>query len=88
MAANHLVQTRIDGAIKHEAAAVLAAMGLTVSDAVRLMLTKVAKEHTLPFDPLIAPNAATIAAIKQARAGKLPRAKSITELKKALHAGD
>ena len=34
MAANQLVQTRIDGAIKEEAAAVLAAMGLTVSDAV------------------------------------------------------
>jgi DNA-damage-inducible protein J len=87
MAANQLVQARIDGAIKTEAAAVLAAMGLTVSDAVRLMLTKVAKEHALPFDPLI-PNATTIAAIKQARAGKLPRVKSIADLKAALHAGD
>ena len=88
MAANQLVQARIDGAIKHEAAAVLAAMGLTVSDAVRLLLTKVANEHTLPFDPLTTPNAITIAAIKQARAGKLPRAKSIADLKKALNAGD
>ena len=87
MAANQLVQARIDGAIKAQAAAVLAAMGLTVSDAVRLMLTKVAKEHALPFDPLI-PNATTIAAIKEARAGKLARAKSIAELKAALHAGD
>jgi DNA-damage-inducible protein J len=87
MAANQLVQARIDGAIKTEAAAVLAAMGLTVSDAVRLMLTKVAKEHALPFDPLI-PNATTIAAIKEARAGKLPRAKSIADLKAGLHAGD
>ena len=87
MAANQLVQARIDGAIKTEAAAVLAAMGLTVSDAVRLMLTKVAKEHALPFDPLI-PNATTIAAIKEARAGKLPRAKSIADLKATLHAGD
>jgi DNA-damage-inducible protein J len=88
MAANQLVQTRIDGTIKDEAAAVLAAMGLTVSDAVRLMLTKVAKEHALPFDPVTAPNATTIAAIKQARAGKLPRAKSIADLKKALSARD
>jgi DNA-damage-inducible protein J len=40
-------------------------MGLTVSDAVRLMLTKVAHEHALPFDPLI-PNATTIAAMKEA----------------------
>jgi DNA-damage-inducible protein J len=38
MTTNALVQTRIDGAIKEEAAAVLASMGLTVSDAVRIML--------------------------------------------------
>ena len=87
MAANHLVQTRIDGAIKEEAAAVLAAMGLTVSDAVRLMLTRIAREHALPFDPLI-PNATTIAAMKEARAGNLPQATSIEALKKALHAED
>ena len=85
--ANELVQTRIDGAIKAEAAAVLAAMGLTVSDAVRLMLTRVAREHALPFDPLI-PNATTIEAIKQARAGNLPRVNSIEELKSALNADD
>ena len=41
MAANQLVQTRIDGEVKKEAAIVLATMGLTVSDAVRLLLTKV-----------------------------------------------
>lgn len=70
MAANQLVQTRIDGAIKEEAAAVLAAMGLTVSDAVRLLLTKIASEQALPFDPLI-PNATTIAVMKAARRGKL-----------------
>ncbi len=87
MTANQLVQTRIDGTIKAEAAAVLAAMGLTVSDAVRLMLTRVAREHALPFDPLI-PNATTIAAMKQARAGHLPSANSIEELKNALNADD
>jgi DNA-damage-inducible protein J len=87
MVANKLIQTRIDGAIKEEAAAVLAAMGLTVSDAVRLLLTKIAREHAFPFDPLI-PNATTVSAMKEARAGKLPRAHSIEELKKALHAGD
>ncbi len=53
MAANQLVQARIDGAVKEEAAAVLAAMGLTVSDAVRLLLTKVAQEKALPFEPLM-----------------------------------
>ncbi len=87
MDANQLVQTRIDGAIKAEAAAVLAAMGLTVSDAVRLMLTRVARDHALPFDPLI-PNAATVAAMMAARAGNLPRANSIQELKTALEADD
>lgn len=87
MAANQLVQTRIDGAIKEEAAVVLAAMGLTVSDAVRMLLTKIAREHALPFDPLV-PNATTIAAMKEARAGNLPRANSIEELKKLLHADD
>ncbi len=65
MAANQLVQTRIGGAIKEEAAAVLAAMGLTVSDAVRLVLTKVAQDKALPFEPLI-PNATTIQAMKAA----------------------
>lgn len=69
MAANQLVQTRIDGEVKAEAAAVLAAMGLTVSDAVRLMLTRVAREKALPFEPLI-PNATTIQAMRNAREGK------------------
>ena len=59
MAANRLVQARIDGAVKEEAAAVLAAMGLTVSDAVRLLLTRVAQEGALPFAPLI-PNAVSV----------------------------
>lgn len=79
MAANQLVQTRIDGAVKEEAATVLAAMGLTVSDAVRLLLTKVAKEKALPFEPLI-PNAATIQAMKDARAGKVTKPASLDAL--------
>ena len=87
MSANQLVQTRINKAIKEEAAAVLEAMGLTVSDAVRLLLTKIAREHALPFDPLI-PNQTTIKAMKEARAGKLSRANSIAELKKSLNADD
>jgi len=87
MAANQLVQARIDGAIKEEAAAVLATMGLTVSDAVRLLLTRVAREHALPFDPLT-PNATTIAAMKEARAGNLPRFESIEALITDLNADD
>ena len=48
MPANALVQTRIDAAVKDRAAAVLDAMGLTVSDAVRILLTRIANEGTLP----------------------------------------
>jgi DNA-damage-inducible protein J len=87
MAANALVQARIDGAVKDEAAAVLAAMGLTVSDAVRLLLTKVAREHALPFDPLI-PNEETIEAMKEARRGNLPSFATVGELMTDLNAPD
>jgi DNA-damage-inducible protein J len=87
MAANQLVQARIDGAIKEEAAAVLATMGLTVSDAVRLLLTRVARDHALPFEPLI-PNEVTIAAMMEARAGNLPKFDSIEALMADLHADD
>lgn len=76
MAANALVQTRIDGLIKEEAAAVLAAMGLTVSDAVGLLPTKVAHDKTLPFEPLT-PNKTTMAAMRQVRAGNLPQVDSV-----------
>ncbi len=49
VAATALVQTRIDPALKERAAAVLEDMGLTVSDAVRILLTRVANEGALPF---------------------------------------
>jgi len=87
LAANRLVQARIDGAVKEEAAAVLAAMGLTVSDAVRLLLTKVAHERKLPFAPLI-PNEATIEAMKEARRGGLSGFDSVQALMDDLHAQD
>jgi len=70
MVANSLVRARIDEQIKNEAAAVLKAMGLTVSDAFRLMMVKIAKEKALPFEPLV-PNEETIEAMKAARRGEL-----------------
>ncbi len=87
MPSNQIVQARIDGEIKAEASAVLAAMGLTVSDAVRLLLTRIAHDQVLPFDPLV-PNATTIAAMREARTATLPRAHSLAELKAALNADD
>ncbi len=56
MPANALVQTRIDAEVKSRAAAVLGEMGITVSDAVRILLTRTANEGTLPFS--LAKNAA------------------------------
>ncbi len=73
--------------IKKEATVVLAAMDLTISDAVRLLLTKIAHDHALPFAPLI-PNATTIAAIKEARAGHLPKATSMAQLIADLNTND
>ena len=87
MAANALVQTRIDGKVKEEAAAVLSSMGLTVSDAVRLMLTRVAHDKALPFEPLI-PNEETVAAMREARAGGLKKHGSVDALMAELIADD
>ena len=60
MAATALVQTRIDPVLKERAAAVLDNMGLTVSDAVRILLTRIATEGALPF-PLATDPAAHVA---------------------------
>lgn len=65
MSANAVVRARIDERIKEEASVVLAAMGLTVSDAFRLLLTRIATEKALPFDPLV-PDASTIASMREA----------------------
>jgi DNA-damage-inducible protein J len=50
MSANALVQTRIDPKVKRRASAVLERMGITVSDAVRILLTRTANEGSLPFE--------------------------------------
>lgn len=87
MPANALIQARIDPEIKEEATAVLRAIGLTVSDAVRLMLIRVARDKALPFEPL-APNETSIAAMRAARAGNVKRFETIEALMDDLHAED
>jgi DNA-damage-inducible protein J len=67
MASTAFVRARINEDLKNEAAGVLAEMGLTVSDIVRITLTRVARDKALPFD-LNVPNAKTKAAIQEARA--------------------
>jgi len=49
MAANALIQARIDPVVKEKATAVLEELGMTVSDAVRILLTRTAHEGALPF---------------------------------------
>jgi DNA-damage-inducible protein J len=50
MASADVVRARIDGHIKEEATNVLAEMGLSVSDAIRMLLTRIAADKALPFD--------------------------------------
>ena len=87
MAENSVVRARIDERIKEEASAVLAAMGLTVSDAFRLMMVRIAKDKALPFEPLV-PNAETIEAMKAARRGELVTVNSTDDLLASLNADD
>lgn len=47
---NDVVRARIDGHVKEEATNVLAGMGLSVSDAIRMLLTRIAADKALPFD--------------------------------------
>lgn len=63
----------------------LATIGLTVSDALRIMLTRVAREKALPFEPLV-PNDKTIKAMKEARRGILPSFKAVNDLMVDLNA--
>ena len=84
-AANDVVRARIDRRLKQEAAAVLEGMGLSVSDAVRMMLVRVAAEKRLPFSPL-RPNATTVKAMKAARAGKVARFETLDDLMTDLNA--
>ncbi len=86
MPTNAVVRARIDEHTKEEASAVLAAMGLTVSDAFRIMLTRIAREKALPFE--LAPNAITIAAMKEARQGGLKSYDNVQDLMADLNADD
>ena len=68
MAATAFVRARIDETLKEEAAAVLADLGLTVSDLVRIVLTRVAKDKALPFEMRV-PNKLTAKTLTQSEQG-------------------
>jgi DNA-damage-inducible protein J len=63
--ADTYVRARIDTVTKDRAAAALEAMGLSISDAIRLLMLRVADEHRLPFEVKV-PNAKTRAAMAEA----------------------
>lgn len=84
---NAVVRARIDAQTKDEAAEVLASIGLTVSDAFRLLMVRIAAEKRLPFDPLV-PNSETIAAMRAARRGDLVAVGSVDDLMADLNADD
>ncbi len=84
MAANGFVRARIDESLKDEAAAILATMGLTVSDFVRIGLTKVVHERGLPFDMRM-PNQLTAQTLAKSERGEdVYRAESAETLFKDL----
>lgn len=85
MASNAVVRARIDEHLKEEAEAVLASIGLTVSDAFRMMMVRIAREKKLPFEPLV-PNKETIEAMKAARRGEFEWEGPVNKLLEHLNA--
>lgn len=85
--ADTYVRARIDSATKKRAADALEAMGLSISDAIRLLMLRVADERRLPFE-VKAPNAVTRAAIAELETGKGKRFDSVEALMADLNADD
>jgi DNA-damage-inducible protein J len=87
VATDTYVRARIDTKTKRRAADALGAMGLSISDAIRLLMLRVADERRLPFDIKV-PNSATRKAIAELEAGKGKRLASVDELMADLRADD
>ena len=85
--ADTYVRARIDADTKDRATEALHAMGLSISDAIRLLMLRVADERRLPFE-IKAPNATTRKAIKELEAGKGKKFSSVKALMADLNADD
>ncbi|MBL3598222.1 type II toxin-antitoxin system RelB/DinJ family antitoxin [Rhodovulum sulfidophilum] len=85
--ADTYVRARIDSDTKRRAASALEGMGLSISDAIRLLMLRIADEHRLPFDVKV-PNATTQKAIAELEAGKGKKLASVDDLMADLHAND
>ncbi|NCU31191.1 type II toxin-antitoxin system RelB/DinJ family antitoxin [Candidatus Saccharibacteria bacterium] len=82
MMSSTMVHVRIDETIKQQASETLQAMGLSLSDAVRVFLTRVVADKQIPFD-LRVPNNDTVAAMKEADeivASRMARFSKVDEL--------
>jgi DNA-damage-inducible protein J len=87
MISDTYVRARIDTKTKERAADALESMGLSISDAIRLLMLRIADERRLPFEVKV-PNAATRKAMAELEAGKGKRFASIDALMADLHADD
>jgi len=87
MAATATVHIRVDEKVKEKAAKTLAAMGMSVSDVVRILLVRVATEKALPFEVRV-PNRKTLAAMKAGERGEVSRATSVAAMMAELNAND
>jgi DNA-damage-inducible protein J len=85
--ADTYVRARINTETKERAASALEEMGLSISDAIRLLMLRIADERRLPFD-VKAPNATTKKAIAELEAGKGKKFAGVDDLMADLHADD
>jgi len=82
-----MIHVRIEKKLKSKAVKTFGAMGLTLSEAVRVFLTRAAADQAFPFE-LRVPNAETVAAIKAGDRGEVVKFGSVEELMADLHADD
>ena len=81
------VRARIDSVTKERASGALSNMGLSVSDAIRLLLIRVADDRCLPFE-IKEPSVLTLQAIEELEAGKGNKSNSVKDFMAALNADD
>jgi DNA-damage-inducible protein J len=87
MATDAVVRARIDGLVKEEATLVLDKMGLSVSDAIRMLMIRIAREKALPFDVRV-PNEETLAAMRELETGGGKRLNTVADLMTDLNEDD
>lgn len=87
MATSRMVQARVPGEIQDAANQVIQASGLTVSDVVRVLMTRIAQDKAIP-PMLFQPNAETLEAFAEVERGELKRFTSVDALFDDLHADD